>query len=232
MAIFIHFYILLGFLDLVADIAIVSYSWIYTHKWYSDVLNLFWDVFKYLPITTQVFILIRLYLLFYNLSLDNCDYTLHTSPKSYDEFFNSHKWLSDTSSSNSSSSTGGNPQPRRSIWLDIVVQQNNGPSIDHIMTKIRLQDQHCLNQQFTFTERPSIYSREYSAAAILSLPEQNLLADKISSDILPSKYGVVDKTIDHTVVRRVVVNPTMNFNARCSDVKPSVSFLEFLGKYS
>jgi hypothetical protein len=213
MAIFIHFYILLGFLDLVADIAIVSYSWIYTHKWYSDVLNLFWDVFKYLPITTQV-------------------YTLHTSPKSYDEFFNSHKWLSDTSSSNSSSSTGGNPQPRRSIWLDIVVQQNNGPSIDHIMTKIRLQDQHCLNQQFTFTERPSIYSREYSAAAILSLPEQNLLADKISSDILPSKYGVVDKTIDHTVVRRVVVNPTMNFNARCSDVKPSVSFLEFLGKYS
>jgi hypothetical protein len=91
MAIFIHFYILLGFLDLVADIAIVSYSWIYTHKWYSDVLNLFWDVFKYLPITTQVFILIRLYLLFYNLSLDNCDYTLHTSPKSYDEFFNSHK---------------------------------------------------------------------------------------------------------------------------------------------
>lgn len=225
MAIFIHFYILLGFLDLVGNIVLILFMVYFNFKIYKDFLYktgcLIWDVFFSLSLGTQVFILIRLYLFLFNLSYDNLDYSLSATSSS--NVMNISHILTTEPGSVGSTSTGGQNPPPTGNTGDGVSSQN--PTMANIKAKILLQS----------SESPScrsIYYTGYTTAATLSSGERNLLANTIADDSSDTRpYGVINRTIQNNLVTRVVYQNRGGFESHCKDVLCNRPFREFLERY-
>ena len=230
MTIFIHFYILLGFLDLVGHIVIILFTVYCYFKILLITGCLVWYIFCSLSLTTQVLILIRLYLLLYNLSYDNLYYILNAT-SSQNVMDISSILNTGSSSGGSTTSTGGqnppptggqNPPPTGNTTG--VNLQN--PTMANIKAKINLQSTECHHNC------KSIYYTGYSPAATLTTPEKDLLANTIAEDSSDTRpYGVINRTINHNLVPRVVYDSRGRFERYCRDVLCNGPFREFLEKY-
>jgi hypothetical protein len=226
--IFIHFYILLGFLDLVGHIVLILFIVYFNFKISKTFLSktgcLVWDIFCSLSLTTQVFIFIRLYLLLYNLSYDNLDYILSaTSNQNVMDISNILN--TESSSVGSTTSTGGQNPPPTGNTGDGV--SGNNASMANIKAKLLLQ-----SREFSYNKMREIYSQAYSPSAALNSAEINLLGSTIAEDTSDTRpYGVIHRTVDNQQVQRVVMINRGRFDSTCRNVYPNGPFRAFLDRY-
>jgi len=220
--IFIHFYILLGFLDLVGHIVIILFAVYCDFKILSITGCLVWDIFCSLSLTTQVLILIRLYLLLFNLSYDNLYYILNAT-SSHNVMDISSILNTGSSSGGNTTSTGGQNPPPTGNTTGVNLQN---PTMANIKAKIYLQSTESNHNC------KSIYYTGYSPAATLTTPEKDLLANTIADDSSDTRpYGVINKTINHNLVPRVVYDSRGRFERYCGDVLCNGPFRKFLERY-
>lgn len=228
MTIFIHFYILLGFLDLVGHIVIILFAVYCDFKILWIIGCLVSDIFCSLSLTTQVLILIRLYLLLYNLSYDNLYYILNAT-SSQNVMDISSILNTGSSSGGSTTPTGGQNPPPTGNTTEVNLQN---PTMANIKAKIHLQSTECNQSTLCHANCRSIYYRGYSPAATLTTPEQDLLANTVANDSSDTRpYGVINRTINHNLVPRIVYDSRGRFGSYCSDAVCNGPFREFLERY-
>jgi hypothetical protein len=241
-AIFVHFDILLGFLDsvgllnirgllLIINIVLLSYLF-----WNTPLLenalpifiNFFgncWCIFNALPLGIRLFIFIRLYLIIYNLDIEF--FVLKASSRPWDF----------SSILNSESSNSGNgsqpPTPGGDKLLptgDISQASGLDATINGIIEKIKL--------QFKEGTDKSIYSDKWDNSAVLNDGEKKLLLTKINAlnkdDIKP--YALYERDIyrgrssfkEWRVVQITKSFPTLTNHS--PEVRPTLKFVDLLMK--
>lgn len=191
--------------------------------------NFHWQLFCLLPLSIRIAIFIRLFLFIIAISSDGLDYILYTRPW---ELSSTPPTGSGSSSSgvvlppnnggNTPPNNGGNTPPSGG---ELGV---NNTTLDSILSKLRIQTLQ-VGQSTT-----SIYSRSFTANAILDGQERQYLGDVVSVEEEAGRsgpYRVITKRPGNIPELRVVkinLSRPDNIASAKGDVQVTHSFIKFL----
>lgn len=220
LTILIHFNILLGFLNFLGIILILSLSY-YPIRYYKRI----WCFILGISLVTLINILIRIILFFSSFEFDLSYFTVNST--SGQNPMDISSILNDSGGNNS---TPGNNNPTPGGSNSPSSGRNPYVTMPGIIAKLELQ----LAEPVYGWERPAIYSSRFNSDARLTPAECEFLGDTISNDRFSRPYYVITRHVDNNSVQRVVqipLNSTRMPNAYSPDVKASRTFINFLRRY-
>jgi hypothetical protein len=243
MAIFVHFDLLLGFLDirrflLFIDIVVLSYILCNTTL-LEDIQRIFttffiysWCIFNALPLNIRLYILFRVYLMIYSLDIEFFVLKVSSTPWDFATILNPEPGSSGKGSQ--PPTPGGNNLPGGSNLppSDSIGQASvPNPTINGIIEKVRL--------QFDEGTSKSIYSNKWeNKSALLNDGEKQLLLTKLSAlhqDYI-KPYALYERDVfvgrrghkEWRVVYTTIAFPALN--NLTPEAKPTLKFVDFLMK--